>query len=453
MSEEVTTPPSPLIESDVEKRVGAVDYLSSSAERELRKDPGAERTGALLGPVKVVHAYWLAGMSCDGCTVAVTGATSPSVEDLLIGRIPGVPRVVLHHPVTSVESGEAFMRNYEIAAEGNLNAPYVVIFEGSVPNEALAAETGGYWCAMGSETVPKPIPTTTWLKRLAPGAAAVIAIGTCATWGGIPAAYGNPTGSMSVMDFLGEKYRSALGLPVVNVPGCSPVGDNFTETVGAVLLFLNGLGPLPEFDELGRPSWLFKQTVHQRCVRAGYYEEGTFADKYGGHECLVEIGCWGPVVQCNITERGAINHVGGCMNTGGVCIGCTMPGFPDRFAPFYKRPPGSFMSSGSSRVVGSFVRPLRRMTMQYQNREPLWDKNEHVPSGWGHVPEPGPIKQAAHYFYEKLQFLNSEKPGRTKPEEKYRDGYEAPGTRPGQSGAPPVTPGLRPQRPRPRRRK
>jgi len=241
---------------------------------------------------------------------------------------------------------------------------------------------------------------------------------------------------MSVMDFLGKDYLSALGLPVVNVPGCSPVGDNFTETVAAVLLFLNGLGPLPEFDELGRPAWLFNQTVHQRCVRAGFYEEGTFAERYGDPECLVEIGCWGPVVQCNITSRGAINHVGGCMNTGGICIGCTMPGFPDRFAPFYKRPPGTIVSSTTSRTVGSFVRPLRRITMQFQNREPRWDKERSVPSGWGNVPEPGPLKKGMHYFYEKLQHHNAAQPGRTTKEERYDDGYEVAGVRSGESAPP-----------------
>ena len=435
--EEITMPSSPLERQAVAERAAPpVDLLTSSAEREMARVPGSEREGALLGPVKVVHAYWLAGMSCDGCSVAVTGATSPSVEDLLLGRLPGVPRVVLHHPVTSVESGDAFIRNYELAAEGKLNAPYVIIFEGSVPNEDLAAATGGYWCAMGSETVPKPIPTTSWLARMAPGAAAVIAIGTCATWGGIPAAIGNPTGSMSVMDFLGKDYLSALGLPVINVPGCSPVGDNFTETIATVLLFLNGFGPLPEFDELGRPAWLFNQTVHQQCVRAGFYEEGTFAERYGDPECLVEIGCWGPVVQCNITSRGAINHVGGCMNTGGVCIGCTMPGFPDRFAPFYKRPPGTIVSSTTSRTVGSFIRPLRRVTMQFNNREPRWDREQQVPSGWGNVPEPGPIKKGVHYFYEKWQYLNSERPGRTHDAERYPDGYEVAGVRSGASESP-----------------
>jgi len=434
--EEVAMPRSPIAQSAVEEKVGTVDWLSSSAERELKREPSKERPGALLGPVKVVHAFWLAGMSCDGCSVAVTGATAPSVEDLLLGRLPGVPRVVLHHPVLSVEAGEAFIRNYEMAVEGTLNAPYVIIFEGSVPNERLAAERGGYWCAMGSEAIPKPIPTTEWLRRMVPGAAAVIAIGTCATWGGIPAAYGNPTDAMSVMDFLGKEYLSALGLPVINVPGCSPVGDNFTETVSAILLFLNGLGPLPEFDELGRPAWLFGQTVHQRCVRAGFYEEGTFARAYGDKECLVEIGCWGPVVQCNITSRGAINHVGGCMNTGGICIGCTMPGFPDRFAPFYQRPPGTIVSSTASRTVGSFVRPLRRITMRFQNRETRWDRQQHVPSGWGNVPAPGRMEKTIHFFYEKLQYLHSAQPGRTEPEERYTGGYEVPGVLEGESTPP-----------------
>lgn len=80
---------------------------------------------------------------------------------------------------------------------------------------------------------PRPIPTAKWLQRLAPGAAAVIAIGTCATWGGIPAAIGNPTNAMGVMDFLSQSYRSALGLPVINIPGYAPVGDNFTEICAA----------------------------------------------------------------------------------------------------------------------------------------------------------------------------------------------------------------------------
>jgi hydrogenase small subunit len=362
-----------------------------------------------LGPFESVHVFWLAGMSCDGCSIAVVGATMPSVESLLTGSLPGVPIVFLHHTALQVEAGEAFMEPMRKAVRGELGAPYVVVYEGSIADESKASATGGYFSAIGEEEHPdhpgemRQVPSAVWLRRLAPGAAAVVAIGTCATWGGVPAAYGNPTAAMSVQDYLGRDYRSTLGVPVVNVPGCSPVGDNFTETVAAVLLFLQGIGPLPEFDDLGRPAWLFGETVHRNCTRAGYYEEGTFAKQYGDKECLVEVGCWGPVVNCNITSRGAINHIGGCMNVGGPCIGCTMPGFPDRFAPFYKAPPGTFVSGTSSKIVGSFVRPLRRITQRYANRETRWDASGEVTSGWGAPKSPTFVDKLVHAAYDRLR--------------------------------------------------
>lgn len=365
--------------------------------------------------IEEVHAFWIAGGSCDGCSIAAVGATSPSVEDLLRGVLPGVPKVVLHHPVLSVVAGEEFIKPFRLAAKGELGAPFVVICEGSIMDERIAASTGGYWSGLGADEDedgnPQPIPSSSWVSRMSEHAAAVVAVGTCATWGGVPAAAGNPTDAEGVMDFLGEDYRSALGLPVVNLPGCAPQGDNITETIAAVLLFLHGLGPLPEFDELGRPSWLFGETVHRGCTRAGFYEEGTFAEEYGDKECLVEIGCWGPVVQCNINKRGALNGMGGCMNVGAPCIGCTMPGFPDSFAPFYATPPGTMVSSTISKMTGSVVRNLRQMTQDYQNRTAKWNRDGHVPSGWGHVEEPGLLKKIAHFAYEKLQFRNSPKPG------------------------------------------
>jgi hydrogenase small subunit len=370
--------------------------------------------GTTSGPLTEVHVFWLAGMSCDGCSIAVTGATAPSVEELLAGTIPGLPRVVLHHPVLSLGAGADFIRPFREAAEGKLDAPYVVVLEGSVPDDQALPKDQGYYSAMGAggfETETEndqPNRMTDWLAKLCPGAAASVAIGTCATWGGIPAAAGNVTGSMSLMDFLGKDYTSALGVPVVNVPGCSPVGDNFTEVVAALLMFLQGAGPLPEFDELGRPVWQFGETVHRHCVRAGYYEEGVFAEEYGDQECLVDLGCWGPVVQCNITERGAINHMGGCMVAGGPCIGCTMPGFPDKFAPFYKAPPGSAVSGGIARTYGGVIRRLRRATMRADNFEPLWDRTGEVPTPWA-VEQRTPTlgSKAVGFFYKKLQYAGS----------------------------------------------
>ena len=385
------------------------------------------------GPLEKVYAFWLAGMSCDGCTISVSGASEPSLEDLLLGNVPGLPRVILYHPVLAAEAGDDFIRNYELAAEGKLDAPYVIILEGSAVDDSLIAGDG-YWVGLGArprhEDGREVISLMEWIDRMAAGAAAAIAIGTCATWGGVPAAEGNPTGAMSLMDYLGKDYRSAFGLPVINIPGCAPIGDNFTEVVAMLLHFLQGTGPLPEFDELGRPAWQFHHTVHDRCVRGGYYEEGVFAKKYGDPECLVELGCWGPVVQCNIVERGAIRHHGGCMNQGGICIGCTMPGFPDKFSPFYKRAPGSAVSTTASATYGRVVRFLRGFTRESQNRETRWDKVGDIPSGWALQRDKEPLlERAIDFIYRKMQFSRATPPGRKVPETKYRDGWEVASTR------------------------
>jgi hydrogenase small subunit len=354
-----------------------------------------------LGPLRKIYLIWMVGGSCDGCTVAVSGGTHPRVEHLLAGIIPGLPRVELIHTVVSTESGPEWVHNLFMAERGELDAPYVITWEGSIMDESIAGE--GYWMGLGDDPHSgRQITSLEWLDRLAPGAAAVVAIGTCATWGGIPSAKGNVTNSMGMMDYLGKDYRSAFGVPVVNVPGCSPIGDNYLETASATLLFLNGLAPLPEFDELGRPAWLFGETVHRHCPRAGYYEEGVFAREYGDKECLVELGCWGPVVQCNIAERGIVDGHGGCMQMGGICIGCTMPGFPDKFSPIYEASPGSFFSSTTSKVAGGAIRRMRAMTRVDKNMTPRWDKE--APTGWARAKtSPRGSLKMMHKFYAKYQ--------------------------------------------------
>jgi len=355
-----------------------------------------------LGPVDKLYLFWLVGGSCDGCTIAVTGATNPRVEHLMAGIVPGLPKLDLIHTVVSVESGPEWVHNLFMAERGELDAPFIVTWEGSMFDETRSGD--GYFMGLGEDPeTGRTITSAEWLRRIAPKAAAVVAIGTCATWGGIPAAEGNPTGSMGIMDYLGKDYRSAFGVPVVNVPGCSPIGDNYMETAAAVILFLQGLAPLPEFDELGRPAWLFGETVHRHCPRAGYYEEGVFAKAYGDKECLVELGCWGPVVQCNIAERGILNGTGGCMQMGGICIGCTMPGFPDKFSPIYSTPPGSLLSSNTSRVVGGFIRRMRRVAMQDKNRTARWEGKQ-APSGWArYQKEPTGATKLIHKLYNSYQ--------------------------------------------------
>jgi hydrogenase small subunit len=128
---------------------------------------------------------------------------------------------------------------------------------------------------------------------------------------------------------------------------------------------------IPLDDEL-RPKWLFGQTVHEGCDRGGYYEQGEFAQVYGDRECIVKLGCWGPVVQCNVGKRGWMAGIGGCPNVGGICIGCTMPGFPDKFMPFMNQPPGSMLSAHAIMGYGRAIHALRRFTQASMNKEPSW---------------------------------------------------------------------------------
>ncbi|WP_255947043.1 hydrogenase expression protein HypE [Streptomyces odontomachi] len=325
--------------------------------------------------VDEVHILWTSeGMSCDGDTVSVTAATLPSLEDVVLGAIPGLPKVHLHNKVLAYESADDFLAPFHKAAAGELG-PFVFVVEGSVPNEQINGD--GYWSGMGNNPeTGQPMTLPEWIDRLAPKAYAVVAIGTCATYGGIHAMAGNPTGCMGLVDYLGRDFRSAGGLPVVNVPGCPVQPDNFMETLLWVLHQAAGLAPTIPLDEQFRPTWLFGKTVHEGCDRAAYYEQGDFAKDYNSPKCQVKIGCWGPVVNCNVTKRGWMDGIGGCPNVGGICIGCTMPGFPDKFMPFMDEPPGATLSSGMMSVYGPFVRRMRSITNATVNKEPAWRRKE-----------------------------------------------------------------------------
>jgi len=314
---------------------------------------------------------WItAGLGCDGDTIAMTAATQPSLEDLVLGTIPGVPKMVLHNPCLAYAVGDEFLKPFHRAAAGELD-PFILVVEGSIPNEKIKAE--GYWAGFGTDpTSGQPITTCEWIDRLAPRAWAVLAAGTCATYGGIHAMSGNPTGCMGLADYLGWPWRSKAGIPIVCVPGCPVQPDNLMETILYLLSQAAGRTPMIPLDEALRPTWLFRQTVHEGCDRGGYYEQGDFAAEYGSVKCIVKLGCWGPVVLCNVPKRGWMNGVGGCPNVGGVCIGCTMPGFPDKFMPFMDEPPGAKMSTAAVLMYGRTVRALRNFTKSSLDREPSW---------------------------------------------------------------------------------
>jgi hydrogenase small subunit len=320
-------------------------------------------------PFAEIDVLWItAGLGCDGDTISVTAATQPSLEDILLGGIPWIPKVNFHNPVLAYANGEDFLKPFHRAVAGNLS-PFILVIEGSIPNETNKSE--GYWAGFGTdEKSGQPILTCDWIDRLAPRAWAVVAAGTCATYGGIHAMEGNPTDCVGLPDYLGWQWRSRGGIPIVCVPGCPVQPDNFMETLLYLLHMATGKAPMIPLDDRLRPTWLFGQTLHEGCDRGGYYEQAQFAEKYGDIQCIVKLGCWGPVVQCNVGKRGWMAGIGGCPNVGG--IGCTMPGFPDKFMPFMSQPPGSLLSAGAVATYGKAIHALRRFTQASLNKEPSW---------------------------------------------------------------------------------
>lgn len=322
----------------------------------------------------VVHALWMtAALSCDGDSLSMTAATSPSIEDLIQGIVPGMPRLLLHHPLLAYENGHEFLAAWWDAVQGKLD-PFILVVEGSIPNEKLSGE--GHWSGLGVDPDSgQPITIPEWIDRLAPRAAAVVAVGTCATYGGVPAMRNNPTGAMGLPDYLGWEWTSNQGIPIVCIPGCPAQPDNITETILYLALMLAGRAPDIELDDALRPKWLFNRTVHESCDRAAFYEQGDFAREYGSHKCMVKLGCKGPVVKCNVGVRGWVRGRGGCPNVGGICIGCTMPGFPDKFLPFMDSAAPARISANVARFTyGPVLRILRARSIEKGSRTPGWSR-------------------------------------------------------------------------------
>ena len=198
--------------------------------------PGTE--SASPAGVDEVTILWISeGMSCDGDTVSITAASQPSIEDVVLGLIPGMPKVNLHNKVRRRRTGRGVPDAVPGRSARRLGQPFVLVIEGSIPNENINGE--GYWTSFGNDLdTGEPLTLNWWIDQLAPKAFAVVAIGTCATYGGIHAMAGNPTGSMGLADYLGWDFRSQAGLPIVNVPGLSgAAGELHGEAIGFFFFF------------------------------------------------------------------------------------------------------------------------------------------------------------------------------------------------------------------------
>ena len=259
---------------------------------------------------------WIQGQGCTGCSVTLLNSTSPPIADVLLKVIS-----LQFHPTVMASEGEMSMENIYAVAE-EYKGRFSIVVEGAIPT----AEDGKY-CIVG-EAHHKEITMVDLVKEIAPKAGSVLAVGTCAAFGGIPAAEGNVTGATSVMDFLSD---NSIGTPVVNIPGCPPHPDWI---VGSIVHLLEK--GIPELDEDGRPVLFYGENIHDNCPKLDAYEEGemseTLSDPKG---CRMDIGCKGPDTYADCYKRKWNGGLNWCIDNA-VCIGCVESSFPDGTTPFYE---------------------------------------------------------------------------------------------------------------------
>lgn len=259
---------------------------------------------------------WLHFQECTGCTEALLRASHPDIGRLILDIIS----LDYHETVMAAAGRQAETCLHDTITK--YDGKFVCVVEGAIPTK-----DGGIYCKIGGRTA------LSILKEVAPKAAAIIAMGTCATYGGIQAAAPNPTGAVGVSSIIHDK-------PIVNISGCPPNPINF---LGTVLHFLT-FKRLPETDQLGRPLFAYGRKIHDHCERRAHFDEGRFVEKFGdeGHKkgyCLYKVGCKGPETYANCPAV-RFNDVGVWpVSVGHGCVGCTEPNFWDSMTPFYERLP------------------------------------------------------------------------------------------------------------------
>lgn len=249
---------------------------------------------------------WLEFQDCTGCSEALTRSQSPSLVDLVLNKIS-----VEYHETLAAAAGYQIEENKQSIMK-QYAGKYVLVVEGSIPSGE-----GGAFCTIGGRSA------LDLLKEAAAGAAAVIATGNCATFGGLPKANPNPTGAKGVWELITNK-------PVVNISGCPAIPEVFTGTLAHFLVF----GALPELDSLNRPKTFYAQTIHDRCLRRPFYEAGKFANTFddeGARKgwCLYKLGCKGPTTYnacATIKWQGGLSFP---IQSGHPCLGCSEPNFWD----------------------------------------------------------------------------------------------------------------------------
>ncbi len=280
--------------------------------------PMAAKTMAeALARTRRQSVIWLSFQECTGCTESLTRSFAPTLEDMIFNLIS-----LDYHETLQAVSGAAAEEARLKAMQEN-QGKYIVIVDGSVSTK----DGGVYSTSAGKANLQV-------LKETAEHALALISVGTCAAFGGIPRAKPDPTGAVPVSDIITDK-------PVINSSGCPPIAEAMAGTIAYLLTF----NKLPDLDHLNRPKAFFGDSIHDRCYRRPYYDQGLFAktfDDEGARKgwCLYEVGCKGPVTYnacATLKWNGGVSFP---IQSGHGCLGCSEPNFWDK-GGFYTPLPAS----------------------------------------------------------------------------------------------------------------
>ena len=272
--------------------------------------------------------FWLQGMGCTGCSVSILNSLHPRIADVLLHVIR-----MDFHPTLMADEGEGAVEFMLRMAEEH-DGGFVLVQEG-----AVSEKSGGRFCVIG-EAGHQEFPLSVMLEKLAPHAAAVLAVGSCAAYGGVSAARGAVTGAMGVGEFFREK---GIVTPVVNIPGCPPHPDWMVGTILILLDAVERLG-LAEgvkavaggLDAWGRPRAFYGATTHENCPYLYKFDEKSMATSLTDKQnCRYALGCKGPGAWCDSPLRRWNDRVNWCVENA-LCIGCVQPDFPDGQSPFYR---------------------------------------------------------------------------------------------------------------------
>ena len=276
--------------------------------------------------VKEIPVIWMTASACTGCSISLLNSGSPRIENILIEEvIPGVHVNLRFHETLMAGSGEQVIKVLDEAIAEKKGA-YVLVLEGAIPT----ADNG--ICGFLGERDGKPVTMLERFTDLASNALAVLAVGTCSSFGGIAAAAPNPSGAMPAQKVMAAK---GINKPLVNIPGCPPHPDWIVGTIASVLL--KGLPTAEDLDDNLRPLAFYGKLIHENCPNRAYFDEGKFAKKFGDEGCLYELGCKGPITYSDCPLRHWNRGTNWVIGAGAPRNGCTQPEFPDMVAPFYEK--------------------------------------------------------------------------------------------------------------------